>query len=401
MSSTSSQFDASSSFLGYLYQARLALLLTLRKTKRDPGLQVSIERFDDVSFDNSGTPLERIQTKHHIGTKGSLTDRSSDLWRTLRIWSEEILKGDLDPTSIILTLVTTSVAPENTAASYLRAAGRDEREASRILFQVAKAGGNIENESGYAAFRQLNRADRAALLAAINVLDAAPSISGVEHEIEDELFYVVDRKHLSGFLERVEGWWFRKVIQQLHTSERIPIFGQQVEAEIEELREQYHADNLTIDFFSEEPPEGTSPESDSRLFVEQLRLISVMNTRIADAIRDYYRAFQQRSLWLREDQIVVEELERYEERLIEEWKRYRDSMIDELSPTSDENTKARLGRDLYNWAQFEADIPIRPRCREPYVLRGSYHMLSDVGKVGWHPEFLERLKKILSGASTA
>src|SRR5437762_12352307 len=93
-------FDASSSFLGYLYQARLALLLALRKTKRDPGLQVSIERFDDVSFEDSGTPLERIQTKHHIGTKGSLSDRSPDLWRTLRVWSEEVLKGELDPASV-------------------------------------------------------------------------------------------------------------------------------------------------------------------------------------------------------------------------------------------------------------------------------------------------------------
>jgi len=400
MSSTTSQFDASSSFLGYLYQARLALLLTLRKTKRDPGLQVSIERFDDVSFDEAGTPLERIQTKHHIGKTASLTDRSSDLWRTLRVWSEDILKGDLDPSSIILTLMTTGAAPANTAASYLRASGRDVREASRILLQVADTGGNVENESGYAAFLQLSKTDRAMLLNAINILDSAPSISTVETEIADELFYVVDRKHLTGFLERVEGWWFRKVMQQLQARDRIPIFGQQVEAEIEEIREQYHADNLTIDFVSQEPPEAISSDSDGRLFVEQLRLISVINSRIADAIRDYYRAFQQRSLWLREDQIVVEELEKYEVRLIEEWKRYRDSLIDDLPATVDEKDRKKVGRDLYNWAQFEADIPIRPRCREPYVLRGSYHMLSDIGKVGWHPDFLERLKKVLSTAST-
>jgi hypothetical protein len=401
MSSGTSQFDASGSFLGYLYQARVALLLTLRKTKRDPGVQVSIERFDDVTFEANGTPLERIQTKHHIGNKGSLTDRSSDLWRTIRIWSEDTLKGELDPSSVILTLVTTGVAPVGSAAYYLRAEGRDEREAARILLHVAKAGGNVENEPGYEAFLQLGKTERASLLAAVNVIDASRSISGIEAELEDQLFYVVDRKHLKGFLHRVEGWWFRKVIQQLHTSERIPIFGQQVEAEIEELREQYHADNLTIDFFSEEPPEGVSPDSDTRFFVEQLRLIAVVNTRIADAIRDYYRAFQQTSLWLREDQIVLDELERYETRLVDEWKRYRDSLMDDLPSSATEEERRRAGRDLYNWSQFEADIPIRPRCTEPYVLRGSYHMLSDTGKVGWHPDFLKRLQKILSDASTA
>jgi hypothetical protein len=72
------QFNAAGSLLGYLYQCRVALLLTLRKTKRDPGLHVWIERFDDVSFESSGSPSERVQTKHHISRSGSLSDRETN-----------------------------------------------------------------------------------------------------------------------------------------------------------------------------------------------------------------------------------------------------------------------------------------------------------------------------------
>ena len=37
------------------------------------------------------------------------------------------------------------------------------------------------------------------------------------------------------------------------------------------------------------------------------------------AIRDYYRAFEQRSRWAREDFLVDGELENYERELVEAW----------------------------------------------------------------------------------
>ncbi|NKB25368.1 MAG: hypothetical protein GKR87_13525 [Kiritimatiellae bacterium] len=39
----------------------------------------------------------------------------------------------------------------------------------------------------------------------------------------------------------------------------------------------------------------------NRLFVHQLKIIEVVNTRIFHAIRNLYRAYEQRSRWMRED----------------------------------------------------------------------------------------------------
>ena len=72
--------------LGYLYQCREALLLAIVETRSQPGLSVSIERFDDVAFEQNGTATELLQLKHHVNP-ASLTDMSVDLWKTLRIWS--------------------------------------------------------------------------------------------------------------------------------------------------------------------------------------------------------------------------------------------------------------------------------------------------------------------------
>ena len=79
-----SNFSAGPSALGYLYQARYAMFLLLLAEEE---AALSIERFDDVAFEQSGTPYELLQLKHHLGTNAALTDASSDLWKTIRIWS--------------------------------------------------------------------------------------------------------------------------------------------------------------------------------------------------------------------------------------------------------------------------------------------------------------------------
>lgn len=387
--------------LGYLYQCRLALLYTLRKTKREPGIQVAIERFDDVTFDEGYTPAERIQAKHKLNGSASLSDRSVDLWKTLRIWAEDMLKGELTPETTILSLITTAQASPGSAASYLRVNDRNELIALDLLLEASHAQAPAAgNSAGYAAFNALPQADSKRLIHSIVVMDAAPQISGVREEINDEVFYAVNPKHLTGFVDRLEGWWFKRVIGHLSKASQDPILGQEVEAEIEYIREQYQAENLTIDFFEAEPTGGVHESSDRRVFVEQLRLIVLSNPRIADAIRDYYRAFQQRSLWLREDQLVIDELDRYEERLIDEWRRYRDRLLEDLGDNSEETEKVQLGKRLFNWMHFDADIPIRQKCREPYVQRGSFHILADDQKVGWHPDFLSRLQRVLTEASS-
>jgi hypothetical protein len=53
---------------------------------------------------------------------------------------------------------------------------------------------------------------------------------------------------------------------------------------------------------------------------------------------------------------------------------------------------AREGRNLYNRVVINGEhIAIRPSFPNPYVMRGSFHMLANTLKIGWHPQFEERL----------
>lgn len=137
-----------------------------------------------------------------------------------------------------------------------------------------------------------------------------------------------------------------------------------------------------------------------------MREIDISKERIHSAILDFYRAFEQRSEWARENLLVSGELDRYEDRLVEEWKRFKDILFEELKENSAENVLKKAGKDLYKWAELESgkvhSLRIRERVTESYVTRGSFHILANAAlapRIYWHPRFLERVGKALGVAA--
>ncbi|MGA9139585.1 MAG: hypothetical protein WBZ29_05145, partial [Methanocella sp.] len=102
---------AASSMIGYLYQSQYALYSLLNCESQD--IEISIEKFDDISFEFNGSPRELIQTKCRCNSAGSLSDRSIDLWKTIRNWSKNLKSNNIRLPGIYLTLITTSAASED------------------------------------------------------------------------------------------------------------------------------------------------------------------------------------------------------------------------------------------------------------------------------------------------
>ena len=128
-----------------------------------------------------------------------------------------------------------------------------------------------------------------------------------------------------------------------------------------------------------------------------MELIRLGNRRIQVALRDYYRAFHQRANWVRNDLLFINELGLYEQRLVDEWEHCFAEMEDNLNEfgCASEEEKIKEGRNLFSEIE-DLDIRIRPKCQEAFVMRGSYHILANQLKVGWHVDFFERLKELLN-----
>ena len=146
-----SNHQASEQMLGYLYQVRYALALLLGNDNSD--CQISLEKFDDVAFGEDDIPIQLIQLKHHIQHQGNLTDASTDMWRTLKVWLDVISESPdiLNGTSFLI--ITTAAAPVDSAAFLLKNDNnRNPDAAYEKLKLVCSTSTNQAHKEYYAAF---------------------------------------------------------------------------------------------------------------------------------------------------------------------------------------------------------------------------------------------------------
>lgn len=388
---TPTDFSAADSAVGYLYQVRLALLSALQRLTEDDAFALYLETLDDVVFETTGSAIELLQLKHHCSRAANLTDASPDLWKSLRVWMEGRAQGTI-PSDARLFLITTSDVGPGSAASRLLARERNEVEAQQRLDSTATTSTSDTNRVAYDLYRKLSDAERSALLRTIVIAPRAPDIADVGDAIRAEARLAVRREHLEPFVTRLEGWWFGRALRQLVAS-TLPILSSEIEGEWNDLQEQFKRDALPVDEDILEQ-EVDAAAYDNAVFVHQVRLAGIGTKRIASAIRDYYRAFAQRSRWMREELLLVPELEKYERLLREEWELQFHRLADEIGDAAAEGTMRQAAQKVYAWVE-DSCYPIRPQVRHPSMSRGSFHILADSLKVGWHPQFMDRLRHLL------
>ena len=391
------KYSAAASSLGYFYQCRYALLEALRRLPEGDRISIGIETLDDVVFGTDGSAVEVLQTKHHINAHANLTDASPDLWKTLRVWIDGQSDGNI-PQDAQFFLITTAVCNDGTAAAYLRPGIREEKKAMERLAATASTSTSDTNSPAYQAFSSLKAEDRDRLVKSITVLDGSPSIGQLDDQLKLAVFYAVEREFLDSYLQRLEGWWFKQVVTHLLDENAGLILGGELEGEASRIREQFKEDNLPID---DDIMRATVDASGyvEKIFVKQLKLIGVNHNRVFHAIRNYYRAFEQRSRWVRKDLLLVGDLGRYEDRLIEEWDVVFQQMRDKLGEGAAEKAKDLAAQKLYSWVERGTHRLIRSAVTEPAIARGTYQMLADDLRVGWHLEFRERLQALLAGTA--
>jgi hypothetical protein len=396
MSTETDPFEASAAAVGYLYQLRKALLSCVEQLETGLDWSVAVEAGDDVEVqraDDAGW----WQLKHRApGTR--MTDASPDLWKSLRIWSEAVTKQRIDLDRTNLFLLTTAVAPQGTAGYHLRPAGveaaRNEPEALDLLEAARRASKSKTNKAAYAAWDALDTQQRRSLIARIQVLDSGPDIEQTRAHLNGRAVLAVGHDKAQSFLQRLDGWFVERVIRQLRDPAAGPITGAEFDEAFTDRRNQFRPDNLPIDT-DVVMLSGEISEHTDKNFVRQLALAGIGESRIRFAVRDYMRAFTQRSRWSDENLLRAGEIGEYERRLVEEWESRFAIMEDELGAAAAEEDKRRQAKAIYAWVEQNARYPIRPGCDEPFITKGSYQLLADELRVGWHPDFMARLMTLL------
>lgn len=385
----SSQFDASASMLGYIYQIRYALYLSLKKLSdlADPeSFNVSIEKLDDIAFDKNGSPEELLQTKFH-GNEGNLTDRSSDIWKTIRVWVEQFQSGEVLLGNLILSLVTTQTIADESLASCLSWGPKRNIEAALQKMSEICEESNETNDKGYKAFKALSPAEKNSFLNSVYIIGKSEDLLTIRDKMRPIARQSVPAQAVDAFLDRLEGKWFKWSVEALSSSPLGVINLGDLQDAIDSLRPEYSLTNLPAEY-TDDLPDVIDIENDMRVFIKQLRLFNANHKLIELAIISYYQAFEQRNKWSSDGLLNPGELESYDRKLIKKWQEEL-AFLEMQESLENEAELKRFSVKLYQVCQQKGIIPIRPDFVEEYLSKGSYHLLADELKLGWHPSYTQ------------
>jgi len=396
MKKTITDFSAKEPSLGYFYQIKYALLILLTHSKELDNPKIRIENLDDIEIEDINT-LQLLQTKLHIKSKANLTDASVDFWKTISIWSEHITNGTIDLEGTIFNLITTEEVPESSLLYKFKSNITLDSEVLKVIENLDKISiesSNKTNKKAYLAFQNLTIDNKKSLVKRIRILDNSIGITEINSKIKNELIYSTYPSTIDAFLEILEGWWFQKSIENL-TEQIDNISSSELQLKIANIRDSFQADNLPNHF----PDQLDITDEDvanlkERNFLKQLEIIKIKasSRTLKRAISDFRRAFEQRSKWLRLHLLNPEEEEEYDVKLYNHWKNIFDIMCDEAEEKSiDELIELGKGFYIEQFAKTCPQIKIREKFNEDFLTRGSYQMLADSKKIGWHPNYKDNI----------
>ena len=391
--------DASASALGYLYQAKWALLELFRWSSERPDVAISLELHDDVAWEVANRPVDLLQTKLHQRTTRTLGDRDDDLWRTIRSWMDTHDPGDAE--GPWLTLVTTQHAREGSAAAALRSPSRDPGVALRRLETAAAESKSEKTAEARARFLELSAGERATFVQRMRVVDGTLGIDDLDAAVRKWLLFTLPSGEgaQATFMEQLWAWWYDQVVEMLQ-KRRTSVSVGMVHRRVEQIRDDYAADRLPTlversDWQAAQQEGGV--DYSERFFVHQLRWVNLGRRELEKAMMDYYRAYNQAVAWADNDLIGLDELARYQADLVDEWERLFARMVRRLPADASEQERQDAGEELLWQVLDSVTVRIRDQYDQVFFHRGQHHCLADEARVGWHPEFLQRVQDLTIG----
>lgn len=387
---------------GYHFQLQRAQLSLIAGRE---GSAIAIETLDDVVLEGDSSGIRQFEQLKHSIRSSSLTARSRPLWKALDAWMDLAEHGKLDEVDKLI-LVATDQAPDGSAAALLRADGRDITQAERLLLDVAAEDpGAVDTAPIRERFRDLDPRARKTLIAKIEVRDATAGVGEFRSELGAALGpFALPAVGSDEFLDKLVGWWERRAVDLLLRRRTTVSRGEVVE-EVVRLRDQYGERALPA------PDPALAQELSDLLieayarapFVRQLELIAMRDERVQLAVRDYHRAYAQRSRWLEQGVLAPEELQEWEDRLFGEWEHAWHRMLDTLPAPADEPAQAAGGKQLYGDLEQSSLNPLRDG-RDRFLHVGTLNGMADICRIGWHPDFNARVQQlvgaVIAGAAT-
>lgn len=391
--------SAEAAALGFYYQAFFALETLVAQNADDAA--IAVERLDDVELTADRHTL-LYQLKHSISvTPPPITLKARALWRTVKVWI------DLLPTLVLadttLHLVAVGAIPEDSPLNLLTSLDLDRTElveamageAQRVV-EVRSAAAKAKKPLPYGdrvdgceAFLTLSETERLNLMRRVLVQQNSPTIEEIEARVASHLKFIpVDQRPIVA--KRLIEWWDRQIIYSLCSKRDRAVARAELQAQIMSIVGDLEEGKLLPEFEVATPPQDYQPDG---MLARQVRLVSDRSSDLTRAIREEWKAREQRARWVTANSAMAATITDYDLVLEEYWADRHMQMSEDCAGLQHQH-KCAEGLKILRWTHEQAPLVIRPIAEgwtAPYYVRGSYQVLAINLTVGWHPDFVDLL----------
>lgn len=390
--------SAGAAALGFYYQAFYALI-TLMEQDTD-NAAIAVEQLDDIDLKVDGQTL-LFQLKHSvISTPPSITIKSRALWRTMKVWIDALPRLTLSETTFHLVTVAsiqsdsvmTALTSLDTNREDLVIAMVEEAQsvmdARAVAEKMNKALPYADRVDGCKAFLALSEPERLNILLRTLIKQDSPTIGEIETLVANHL-KLLPPEERSTVAQQLLEWWDRQIVYSLCGKREQVISRAELQYQMTIIIGDIEQGKLLPDFETVSQPEDYQPDG---MLARQIRLVEGKGSDLSKAIREEWKAREQRSKWLNEKPSMATVIGEYDLVLQEHWSDYHTQIVEDCVGVKDQE-KCESGLKILRWAHEKAPLIIRPISEgwNPYYVRGSYQVLAINLKVGWHPDYLALL----------
>ena len=356
---------------------------------------VSIEDIGDVGvFYSDGSKLVE-EDKSTIRNVNTLSDKSTNLWKTIYNWLNKIKNGVLNVKTdkfILYTnhLVSTDSIVQKLNQTFDNISEIDEviteinsiKESSKVDSDIYKYINSILEETNIIVFKKLLKNFE---------LITDKKADNVYEEIEKRLIHDlgITANQTEIILQEGTGWLQKQFMEKAANHKDLcikridymkfikPFYNKVL---VSELIDYACSKSLTNE-------QQLSILGNHPTYVRQLELINLETDDILEAINDYYKSEINRDKWNEDGILSLEDLQTFKSDLISSYKQSK-RIIDIRNSN---NTDIDKGQLLYSECQ-QKDIKLAQKIPPSKTVQGTYHLLSDEKELGWHPDWKNKLK---------
>jgi len=321
--------------LGYYYQAIYALIQLFSSKNSDAF--VSIETLDDV-YHEDGNTKNLIQLKHSIQENTKISIKSTQLWKTIKIWCDYL--EIYNSTDGVFTLSTVASIDDKSSLNALREKGskrgilieelkleagyiinkRKEVEKENVKLIANKTKPKPlpyqDKYKGCIAFLELSKTKIDSLINSIHLTTDSFTIDEAKSQVITFINNTIPTNYHNALSESILAWWDREAVRSL-TGERTEcLHFTELQEFISRKNAELYDDGFTNDLLDMEIPEIISP---NLIQQQQLNIISATGSQKRRSYDTEIKARIQRKIWMERSLPAAKKLDMYDKNLIKEW----------------------------------------------------------------------------------